>query len=783
MATAAELLASSQGVDDTTLVIDNYFRTITIPKKITNIGVESDDDVLRLNFKMPRYLDDTDLSAFSIRINYLNAEGEGDAYTVGDKTVTNDSIMFSWLVGPHATAYQGPVHFNVCMKIVDGNGYIQKEYNTTVATLPVLEGLETDERIISEYTDILEQWKRELFGIGDTEEASMRAVSQEEQENIAEKGREVLATIPEDYQTTYQRAEEGVRTKADAILKTAEGSTIVVNDSSDDHVRNLRVFGKTSQMTTTGKNLLPSPSVKHETKNGVTFTKLSDGRFGIVGNATANTTLVFRPFNPGERTPISAGTYTLSGSPGSSVFLAFFVYENQETEDILISNASLANGNTWTFTLQNDAYYGAYLYIGKGKTPNEIVAPQLERGSSATEFEVYSGGGTSPRPDWPQALNSVGDSGSVDVWVTSNNLLRDVNFPETSISHGITCDYEGDGIFHIHGTYEDNPSMEPSIQVSTTDLNIPMDPDSKYTLCVKLISGQPPEDFHPYLGAGSNTVTIKNWIAANIDSSSVIGQTYSSTATGRSHLKDANKIKRFWIYGYNGDRYAYTTDFRIQVWLVKGDTPLEFEPYSESITTVPTPLYLRGIPVASDNGNYVDPNGQRWICDEIDFDRGVYIKRVNTRVITGEELFGDYISANGAITTSLWHKPDTKFLCTHAVQWREMTWANDEYVSFKVDGFNVSSVSELTERLIAWNESGNPLTVMYALREPTEIPLTTEELTAFKEMQTKYTNTMVFNNVMAPMELTYNVDTKTYVDNSIKQSLTNVLEAIENGSY
>lgn len=782
MATAAELLASSQGVDDTTLVIDNYFRTISIPKRITNIGVESDDDVLRLNFKMPRYLDDTDLSNFSIRINYLNAEGEGDAYTVGDKTVTNDSIMFSWLVGPHATAYAGSVHFNVCMKIVDGNGYIQREYNTTVATLPVLEGLETDERIISEYTDILEQWKRELFGIGDTEEASMRAVSQEEQENIAEKGREVLATIPEDYQTTYQRAEEGVRTKADAIVKTAEGTAIEVNDSSDDHVRNIRIFGKTSQFTTTGKNLLPPPNDSHfGTRNGVTFTRLDDGRIGVVGTASANTTLVFRSFSPGERTLIPAGTYTVSGSPGASVYLSFFIYENQETEEILMSNASLAHGNTWTFTLQTDAYYGAYLYIGSGKGPNEIVSPQLERGSVATAFEVYSGGDVSPRPDWPQPLNSVGDSGSVDVWMTSKNLLRDVDFPVTSMSHKISCDYEGNGTFHIHGTFASTEYR--GIELAAVILDIPMDPDSKYTICARVVSGQPPDNFHPYLGAGSDTVNVSNWLATKIDPKSVIGQVYSNTATGRSAIKDANKIKRFWIYSYNDDMTEYTADFRIQVWLVKGDTPLEFEPYSESITTVSTPLYLRGIPVASDNGNYVDPNGQRWICDEIDFDRGVYIKRVNTRVITGEELFGDYIEPNGAITTSLWHKPDTKFLCTHAVQWREMTWANDEYVSFKVDSFNVSSVSELTERLIAWNESGNPLTVMYALREPTEIPLTTEELTAFKEMQTKYPNTMVFNNVMAPMELTYNADTKTYVDNEIKQSLTDVLEAIENGSY
>lgn len=165
MATANELLAGLSTGDDTTLVIDNYLRTINIPKGITNLGVESDDEVLRLNFKMPRYLDDTDLSTFPIRINYLNAQGEGDVYTVSDKIVGSNYISFSWLVGPTATAYKGDTKFNVCMKTLNSDGYVDREYNTTIATLPVLEGLEVDEQVVAEYSDILEQWRQELFGI------------------------------------------------------------------------------------------------------------------------------------------------------------------------------------------------------------------------------------------------------------------------------------------------------------------------------------------------------------------------------------------------------------------------------------------------------------------------------------------------------------------------------------------------------------------------------------------------------------------------------------------
>ena len=41
-----------------------------------------------------------------------------------------------------------------------------------------------------------------------------------------------------------------------------------------------------------------------------------------------------------------------------------------------------------------------------------------------------------------------------------------------------------------------------------------------------------------------------------------------------------------------------------------------------------TPNGLRGIPVAS-GGNYTDPQGQQWVCDEVDLERGVKVQRVD----------------------------------------------------------------------------------------------------------------------------------------------------------
>ena len=44
--------------------------------------------------------------------------------------------------------------------------------------------------------------------------------------------------------------------------------------------------------------------------------------------------------------------------------------------------------------------------------------------------------------------------------------------------------------------------------------------------------------------------------------------------------------------------------------------------------TLQTPNGLPGIPVIS-GGNYTDPGGQRWVCDEVDLERGVRVHRVD----------------------------------------------------------------------------------------------------------------------------------------------------------
>lgn len=168
MATADEILNAMQdgtelqAEEGELLIIDNDLRTITIPPEIANIGVESDDNVKRLHFQMPRQYGEFDLSEFDIRINYLAANNTGDIYVVTDKNVSGDNITFSWLVGRSAFAAQGTVRFIVCLKKTNQEGAVEQEYNTTVATLQALEGIEPAGQIVEDNPEVIESILKRL---------------------------------------------------------------------------------------------------------------------------------------------------------------------------------------------------------------------------------------------------------------------------------------------------------------------------------------------------------------------------------------------------------------------------------------------------------------------------------------------------------------------------------------------------------------------------------------------------------------------------------------------
>ena len=192
-----------------------------------------------------------------------------------------------------------------------------------------------------------------------------------------------------------------------------------------------------------------------------------------------------------------------------------------------------------------------------------------------------------------------------------------------------------------------------------------------------------------------------------------------------------------------------------------------------------TPNGLRGIPVSS-GGNYTDSNGQQWICDEIDFARGVYIKRVARNVYDGssDEYWTEY---GGADNLSFYVWPSTATtgsrlsLCDRFEN-VVSAWSSSNATKYGIYSDHTSVIgkyfrapNESVKTLAQWNAwlAENPITLIYVMATPVETPLTEEELAAYAALHTYKDHTTVSNSGHAYMELEYVMDAKKYIDRII----------------
>jgi len=184
--------------------------------------------------------------------------------------------------------------------------------------------------------------------------------------------------------------------------------------------------------------------------------------------------------------------------------------------------------------------------------------------------------------------------------------------------------------------------------------------------------------------------------------------------------------------------------------------------------TVTLPYDLNAIPVAS-GGNYTDETGQQWICDEIDLERGVYVKRISQQIIDESKFAVRGNTGTGAyyISTTIKNgNPDNTRRLAMSDQLVGVAY-NDRIKDTSMDEIMMQSgVVTLRTRNHTdydWSTSDtaktwlreNPITVYYVLATPEEISLTQEELAAYSTLTTYKGTTIISAGDVSGIEATY----------------------------
>ena len=390
------------------------------------------------------------------------------------------------------------------------------------------------------------------------------------------------------------------------VEATAEGTELILHSAAAP-LTALTLYGKSEQETTTGAQLLDVSQLNlPNTLNGVTATLQDDGGIKLEGTTGEGQYAVFsKALQKEEYQILTNPGYVTSfvNDINENIYILFRVRKkisSGETEKIFSLTTTTKDTRKFSGEDYDEIQIG--IQVNPNTTVNKVFYPVVNYGNDTVQFEKYTGGLPSPSPGYPQAINSAGDSGTINV----------------SLSDG---------------------------------------------------------------GSQSQTLPVQ------------------------------------------------------------------------------TPNGLPGIPVSS-GGNYTDANGQQWVCDEVDFKRGVYVQRIkktsnitwiphNGYTIEDSELFKAVnitdglqrgISANQELSSKLI---------------KDITILN-----YNKSGFcqsygsifaRIKGVSELDEfkQLMADAE------FLYCLETPIETPLSASDLAAYSALRTYSPTTVVSNDAGAWMRVGY----------------------------
>lgn len=542
------------------------------------------------------------------------------------------------------------------------------------------------------------------------------------------------------------------QTKAGAIINSAKGERIAVGDSAGAFFEGLKLYGKTEQVQTKGYQLFDASKIATKSAGGATVTNNGDGSFTISGsgNLTGNFVNSHVLSNEEAKKLFKAGRVTLKGDKTYP-----FVYMQIKNTAGLIKELKTLDVDSERYldlTSEHINSEGFHVSFGIcGSSGSAIipgtVKPMVYQDGDGT-WEPFTDGKPSPSMDYKQDLESSGDGGNIGLEVFGKNLC-----PISSMTDR-----------------KDNASGS----IYLTDMPI----CEKYTLSCNVTKYQDDTRTHTRItivlrySDGTN----KEFRSSNDTDNSErdgVKRFKTVTATLDKHKKLIGITIRTLDYSiHEGTLHAIAENIQVEC----GSGATDFVPYQDLRSTpLSTPNGLPGIPVDS-GGNYTDSNGQQWICDEMDFGRGKYVQRIKKVVFNGSEGwnlesisqkgFANFyvrnlsgIRANSNVLSNQFRNQTTVISET-----TEEGIANLSTLYVRIDKTKADNANKFKEIL-----KTNNLEICYQLATPIETDIPEETMTAYRKLYTNYPSTVIQNDSGAGMEVEYVADTKSYIDNKLKE--------------
>ena len=491
------------------------------------------------------------------------------------------------------------------------------------------------------------------------------------------------------------------------VLTVVTGNPALLENSKGNRgLESLTLYGKSTQMNTTGAQLFPF----EVGKKGINFEVFEDG---IVISCKKGTDF-YAVGRPNATLESSYDDFPLL-APGE-----YYIYSDSKYVELIVT--TFVNGE---YLLLGVSRIGAAVKIKviagykfrillrcREDVETKVKAIISKRYPTASNYEPYTGGKPSPSQEYPQEIESVGQDGEIEVKTLGANLFDASTALKTQIDAGL-LHINDSGEVVLNGTFGTNNrnfyiTLKPGVYCLTGGAiwHIIASKDSVFD---RILTIDEETTYHCYISNGTYNEVVSNPM------------------------------------------------------INAGSTALPYEPYKPAQTLIiPTPNGLSGIPVSS-GGNYTDADGQQWVCDEVDFKKGVYVQRVATETPKAKwknfEETADVPNRyciSGALVNR-YRDGSTKCLISHGIyaNWGIAPgWALNSTTFYYHPKEDVTK-EEAKEQILGFINSANPLTFLGQLETPIEKPLTTEQLATYKALRTYSPTTTVANDAEAGMSVGY----------------------------
>ena len=559
---------------------------------------------------------------------------------------------------------------------------------------------------------------------------------------------------------------EDVKKRQNILVGSETGSRVCVTDAFEAPLEGLVLYGKSTQVTTTGAQLIDINS----------FQKDNSVSVKIVNNYSIELTSTIEKDASASNKVYSNALIDADILVGKTITMSYDEWNSNVPNETAVCGIMYnINGKNYYEHLKNSRIKTVTIPLGakdckvrlfliesasttvKAGTYTAIIKGlMICEGTVAKSWEPYTGGKPSPSPDYPQEIQSAGDDGSIGIEVHGKNIFGGRYY---------YANY-ANSILIING----NKKKE--------EVKLPYAPEYESFGVCKVIKCKKGKTYVISVTNPNKNANIGMAEYENIENASAytknVGFARMTSKTKQLYTAKSDGILVCGIAGTWTDGkttvHECTESELLQV--EEASEATTYESYRPSqIFTITSPTGLPGIPVPS-GGNYTDETSQQWICDEVDLERGVYVQRVYSVIVDGVDVVfsqkGPYCNIN------LRNMPSVKIVYASGQRAATKSTFTSEPWGFNQESGFLYLVKENYAEILNESCRRHNGEVIYALATPIETPLSETDIAAYRALTT-YGPTTIVETDGAGMKLDYQRDV-----NIVIKQLTDTIASMTN---